>query len=229
MSSPATPALLPPPPAEYCSGLETHSLGASAFGILGFGEVGVVQPSDSAYYPLGKQGPASPKGKRGVCEPARACVRRGREGGKECVPPATRTTRENVAREVESAGRARTKALLGAAASLSAELPVPWNWDLGPPLPPITPSSLSPDASSPCRGQRPQPWRCALCAGWCGLPGPEPPPSVPSPPPDTLIRQLSLLPYSLCKSQHEQVAADGRRHLGINGAICLFFFFSPSV
>lgn len=43
---------------------------------------------------------------------------------------------------------------------------------------------------------------------------------------DTLIRQLSLLPYSLCKSQHEQVAADGRRHLGINGAICLFFFFS---
>lgn len=46
-------------------------------------------------------------------------------------------------------------------------------------------------------------------------------------PPDTLIRQLSLLPYSLCKSQHEQVAADGRRHLGINGAICLFFFFFP--
>lgn len=104
----------------------------------------MVQPSDSAYYPLGKQGPASPKGKRGVCEPARACVRGGgREGGKECVPPATRKTRENVAREVESAGRARTKALLGAAASLSAELPGPWNWDLAPRIPhhPLVPLS----------------------------------------------------------------------------------------
>ena len=57
--------------------------------------------------------------------------------------------------------------------------------------------------------------------------GRSPLPACLHPPPDTLIRQLSLLPCSLCKSQHEQVAADGRRHLGINGAIC--HFFPPSV
>ena len=182
--------------------------------------MGVVQPFDSACYPLGKQGPASPKGKRGVCEPARACVRRGREGGKECVPPATRTTRENVAREVECAGRARTKALLGAAASLSAELPVPWNWDLAAPplhhpLVPLSSRLLSlPGAATSAVALRP-------LRGLVWPPRAGAPSQRDFTPPDTLIRQLSLLPYSLCKSQHEQVAADGRRHLGINGAICL--------
>ena len=90
----------------------------------------------------------------------RARVCGGREGGKECVPPATRRTRENVAREVESAGRARTKALLGAAASLSAELPGPWDWDLAPPSPSpprpsLQPPPLSAGGSDLSRGAAP--------------------------------------------------------------------------
>lgn len=108
-----------------------------------------------------------------MCEPQRA---RAVEGGKERVPPATRVRLgEREATEVESQGRERTKALLGAARSLESG---PW---LSPP--PLFLSPLSPASTSPY----------APCRSWPGLPGPEPPPRAPGTPntPDTLIRQLS--------------------------------------
>ncbi|ELW67659.1 Protein shisa-9 [Tupaia chinensis] len=70
---------------------------------------------------------------------------------------------------------------------------------------------------SPCCGQRPSLRRAPLALA-C-VDSRDRAPSARLHPLSTLIRQLSRLPYSLCKSLYRQVAADGRQHLGINGAI----------
>ena len=107
-----------------------------------------------------------------------------------------------------------------------SELPGPWNWDLAtPPLNPLVPLS-SRHLSLP--GAATSAARCPPPLARAGLASKDRSP-LPARlhPPDTLIRQLPLLPYSLCKSQHEQVSADGRRHLGLMElfAFCFFFFF----
>lgn len=138
------------------------------------------------------------------------------------MPPATRTTRENVAREVESAGRARTKAVLGAAASLSPSCQVP-GIGTSPPLP-LTPSSPSPVATSPCLGQRPHLRAAPPCPGWRGLQRPEPSPRAPSPP---RYSDSSTSPFALFIMQVPARAGLSRweKAFGINGAICLLLFF----
>lgn len=89
-----------------------------------------------------------------------------------CVPPATSTAREKEARRVASQGRARTKALLGAAASLSLSCKVLGIGNLLPPRSPLShpqlPGSASPSPPLPVpraragvdfKGQSPRPAR----------------------------------------------------------------------
>ena len=156
-----------------------------------------------------------------MCEPARArvCVREGRS---VCRLQLVRLAKKRRGRWREREGREGENKSLAWSGRLSLpELPGPRNRDLGCLPATRTPRPFPPSPLLPAGGR-------GLRRSLRPLQGVGADSKGGSPPPAPLIRQLSWLPYSLCKSQRQQVAADGRRHLGINGAICLLLFLKVS-